>query len=48
MAAGQHQTRVIMDLKRRHKRQKEIADYYEHHFVKTIYQLDNLKSEWSF
>ena len=48
MSASQYQTRVITDLKDRMEKHAQIAAFYEHHFVKTLFEMDNLKTEWSF
>lgn len=48
MATSEYRGAVITDLKYRLDRQTQIAEFYEHHFVKTLYQMDSLKADWDF
>ena len=48
MSASRYHRQVIADLRYRLEKQAQTAALYEHHYVKTLYQLDNLKTEWDF
>jgi DNA repair ATPase RecN len=48
ISSSEYQSHVIADLKLRLERQTQIAEWYQHEFLKVVNQMEGLQAEWDF